>query len=128
MLETADRFGCAQLKIVTQSEMVHHGFISKERCADLLLLANSLNCSLLMEATKDFFAANSKAVMSTEGFARVKESNELLVELIERIATNKTYDDADHEMSVADLLRELDKRGLDIDGSRETLAKRLRTS
>lgn len=81
-----------------------------------------------MEATKDFFAANSKAVMSTEGFARVKESNELLVELIERIATNKTYDDADHEMSVADLLRELDKRGLDIDGSRETLAKRLRTS
>lgn len=127
LLETADRFGCTRLKIVTQTEMVHHGFISKERCADLLLLADSLNCSLLMEASKDFFAANSKAVMSTEGFTRLKESNELLVELMERIVADKTNEFTD-KLPVKYLLRELDKRGLDIDGSHETLAKRLRTS
>lgn len=131
MLEVADRFGCLRLKIVVQSMIVRHDIISVENAADLFLLADAQNCALLKEASMDFFAANLEAVMATDGYSRVKESHRLVVELLERLGNIKIDENSNHDvnkMSVTDLWRELDKMGLDLDGSRDTLAKRLKST
>lgn len=123
LLEAADRFGFVQLKLVTQAEIVSSGLISVENAADLLVFADAHNCALLKEAAMDFFVSNRKDVMSTNGFSRLKESNQLLSELMD-----KALSPDEDGMRVASLWRELNRLGLSMDGSRQMLGRRLRES
>ena len=128
-LEVANRYGCWRLKLLAESELVKAG-ITVNNAADLILFADAQSCALLKEFAMDFFAVNAPAVIKSEGWSNLKESNSLLCELMETLAqpkSNELTDDIER-MPVATLRRKLDENGLSVDGSREMLVKRLKTT
>jgi hypothetical protein len=131
LLDVADRFGCKGLKLAAEAELVASG-ISVDSAANMILLGDAKNCALLKEAAIDFLAANTTSVMSSPGWANMLESAALLTELLEVAFSNKNSstvvdaEDRDYKrMCVSSLRRTLDERGLDVDGSRETLIRLL---
>jgi BTB/POZ domain/MATH domain len=132
ILTLADRFKCINLKHYVESVMVEK-FLDQDNAADMLLLGDSYTCAQLKEAAIQIFQNQADTVMSTEGWKHVKESNALLAELLSVLATaqqsaaaGSTADDDPEGQCVAELRHQLLKRGLDVDGSRETLVKRLK--
>lgn len=131
LVDVANRFGCSRLKIIAESELVQSK-ITVDTAADLILFADAQSCALLKETAIDFFAANASAVMLSTGWSKVKESAAILAELMEvavglkgsTLIIEKTNDI--DRMRVATLRRKLDEKGLDVDGSREILVKRLK--
>jgi hypothetical protein len=135
ILLTANRFGCTDLKLYMESILIEK-FLIPSTAASLLLLADSHSCALLKEAAMDVYASNPNDVMesSKDDWIKLKESNDLLVELLvytnnaggrKRYSSvvedgNGTIDDAD-EFDVTSLRERLQKVGLDVDGSREYL-------
>jgi BTB/POZ domain len=122
MLILADRFGCINLKLYVESVMVEK-FLHVDNAADMLLLGDSHTCAQLKEPAMKIFKNQADTVMNTEGWKRVHESNALVVELFLSV----TNDDDPAGQCVADLRNQLLELGLDVDGSRETLVKRLTT-
>jgi BTB/POZ domain len=132
MLISADRFGCTTLKHYYESVIVEK-FLNKDNAADMLLLGDSHTCALLKEAALKICHEQAAAVMDTDGWKRVKESNALVVELFaascchhRQRSNNNPADDIEGQSSVAELRDRLLKRGRDVDGSREMLVKRLK--
>ena len=89
---------------------------------------------MLKEAAVDYFVMNVQGVMASEGFAQVTESPAIMTELMAAVASGSkkrpASTDADGErdykrMRVSTLRQKLDEKGLDVDGSRETLVSRL---
>jgi speckle-type POZ protein len=130
ILILADRFGCINLKLYMESVMVEK-FLHVDNAADMLLLGDSHTCAQLKEAAITMIFQNqADAVMNTEGWKRVEESRALLAELLSVLATMTKQtagatDDDPAEQCVAELRNQLLQLGLDVDGSRETLVKRL---
>jgi speckle-type POZ protein len=133
LLDVADRFGCKGLKLAAEAELVASG-ISVDTVADLILLGDSKNCALLKEAAIEFFAENAKSVKASPGWAKLRESADLLDELMEVLVNNNkkrsTPADADEmkdykHMCISSLRQMLDEKGFDVDGSREMLINRL---
>jgi hypothetical protein len=100
----------------------------------LILLGDSQNCALLKEAAIEFFAENAKSVKASPGWAKLRESADLLDELMEVLVNNNkkrsTPADADEmkdykHMCISSLRQMLDEKGFDVDGSREMLINRL---
>jgi BTB/POZ domain len=128
MLTLADHFGCINLKHYVESVIVEK-FLDEQSAADMLLLGDSHTCAQLKEAAMKIFQNQAVMVMNTEGWIRVKESSALLAELLSVLATTQpsagaTADDPAGQC-VAELRNQLLQLGLDVDGSRETLVKRL---
>lgn len=81
----------------------------------------------------DFFVAHAEDVRKHPSFQKVKESASILDELLEALMSKRILrsfstsdDDVDYEsMGVNLLRRKLSERGMDIDGSREMLIRRL---
>jgi hypothetical protein len=67
-----------------------------------------------------FLAVHSTEVLKSELSIRLRESNELLSEIIMQMG-NKN----DEALTVTELRKELGKQKLDVDGSKETLVARL---
>jgi BTB/POZ domain len=122
ILILADRFGCINLKLYMESVIVEK-FLDEDNAADMLLLGDSHTCAQLKEPAIQIFKNQADVVMNTEGWKRVQESNALVVELFLSV----TNDDDPEGQCVAELRNQLLQRGLDVDGSRETLVKRLTT-
>jgi speckle-type POZ protein len=132
LLDVADRFGCKGLKLAAEAELVDSG-ITVDTAAEIILLADGKNCALLKETAIDFFASNPTSVMSSPGWANMRESAALLAELLEVAFSNKkrsapadSDEDRDYkQMCVSSLRQKLDEKGADVDGSREMLISRL---
>jgi hypothetical protein len=133
LLDVANRFGCKGLKLAAEAELAASG-ISVDTAADMILLGDAKNCALLKEAAMDFFAANATSVMSSPGWEKVEESLPLMKELMEVVVnTNKkrsapVASDEDRDckrMCVSALRRRLEDKGLEVDGSRDTIIRRL---
>jgi hypothetical protein len=128
----ANRFGCKGLKLAAEAELAASG-ITVNTAADMIMFGDAKNCALLKEAAIEFFAANLESVMSSSGWANIRESAALLAEVMEVLATRKKRpapanesDERDYKrMRVSSLRRQLDEKGLDVDGSREMLISRL---
>jgi BTB/POZ domain len=126
MLTSADRFGCTDLKHYLESVIVEK-FLNEDSAADMLLLGDSLTCALLKEASMKICLEQAAAVMDTDGWKRVVESNALMAELFAASHRKHSNEADDTEgQSIADLRDQLLKRGRDVDGSREMLVKRLK--
>jgi BTB/POZ domain len=126
ILTLADRFGCINLKQYVESVMVEK-FLDQKSAADMLLLGDSHTCAQLKEAAMKIFKNQADAVMDTDGWKRVVESNALMAELFSASHRKQSNQADDTEgQSVAELRDRLLKRGRDVDGSREMLVKRLK--
>ena len=132
LISASNRFGITGLKLVAEAELASAG-INVENAAELILFADGTHCAMLKEAAMDFFVANSEAVMESSGYADLKESPDLLNELLtaalvgsKKRSEHSGPDNRDYKsMRVSTLRQKLDDKGLDVDGSREMLISRL---
>mmetsp|Transcript_28172 Transcript_28172/g.57168 ORF Transcript_28172/g.57168 Transcript_28172/m.57168 type:complete len:420 (-) Transcript_28172:1201-2460(-) len=137
LTDSADRFCCTGLKLAAEVELATSG-LSNRTVADLVLFADAKNCAQLKESAIDFIIKNYDAVKATEGYSRVKESSDILVEIMSAMSSSLSSKKRKEppsndigsgynykEMNVAMLRRELDNKGLELDGSKEMLISRL---
>ena len=124
MLKLANKFGYSALKMYIEADLVGSNLLTVETAASYLLLADSNSFALLKEAALDFVCARSVEVMETEGWNEVKESSKLLAEILSQIKGRKSVD----EDRVSALRKRLADAGEDVDGTKEMLVKRCRTT
>jgi BTB/POZ domain len=126
LLIAADRFECTSLKLYVEhyaAEKVLHW----ADAADYLLLADSISCAYLKEAALDEIAFVPEAVFRSDGWTRVMQSERLMMEVMRARYCEPNVEDKKRRaecMSVDTLRCHLAAKGLDVDGSRETLVKR----
>jgi hypothetical protein len=121
-LDVADRFDCKGLKLAADAELAASD-ITVATAADLVLFADAKNCPLLKEAAMDFSPSNPTSVMSSSGWANMRELVGLLAELLEvafskkKISTpaDESYERDYKHMCVSSLRQKLDERGLDVE-------------
>lgn len=131
LIDAADKYGIVHLKLEAEACYVEHTEITADNVMENLLYADSKNCALLKEAVMDFMLENRKDVMKK---ASLKDAPAgLLADIL--AAVGRMYDDSDDDsdddgddtdrnyldMRVSKLRKELHERGLDVDGSRETM-------
>jgi hypothetical protein len=132
ILDAANRFGVVGLKLLAESKIVQTE-ISVSSASDLILYADAKDCALLKEKVMDFFVAHAEAIRATRSFHKIEESAHVMVELMDALLSKRMLrsfslgeNDVDYASMGVNLLRtQLEERGLDVDGSRETLVKRL---
>ena len=136
IIRVADRFECTGLKLTAEAEMTAAG-ITTENAAELILFADATNCAMLKEAAMEYFVTNAQAVMESEGFGQVKESPAIMAELMAvALGGSKkrpASSDADRggkykQMRLVEIYRELDLKGLDVEGPKEMLLSRLKAA
>jgi hypothetical protein len=117
-LTAADRFAVKPLKLSLESNIVDT-LLDESNAVELLLLADALSCAQLKEFAMAQIQLMPEEAMAAERWADVVKSNSLMEEMLKAsyIKNNKR---------VAELRNELTAQGLDVDGTRETLLKRLK--
>ncbi|KAL7545717.1 hypothetical protein ACHAWF_009071 [Thalassiosira exigua] len=126
IVEAANKFGVVNLKLEAEAWFVKSTEISIENVLELLLYADSMNCALLKEAVMDFILANRSEVLEKVSFEDAPGSiaSDILAASM-RIHPDEEGNEI-NTMRVCSLRKKLHEKGLDIDGSRETLIARLR--
>jgi BTB/POZ domain/MATH domain len=125
VLLQSDRFGIIGLKLLAESDLAQK-FLSCYNAAELLVLADSRSCPLLREACLFMFRENPESVMASRSWQMIKESSDLLSDLLD-VAISKPKDIVGlADMDVVFLRRRLEDANLDLDGSREMLIDRLK--
>eukprot|EP00568_Trieres_chinensis_P010088 CAMPEP_0183304786 /NCGR_PEP_ID=MMETSP0160_2-20130417/9755_1 /TAXON_ID=2839 ORGANISM="Odontella Sinensis, Strain Grunow 1884" /NCGR_SAMPLE_ID=MMETSP0160_2 /ASSEMBLY_ACC=CAM_ASM_000250 /LENGTH=378 /DNA_ID=CAMNT_0025467899 /DNA_START=46 /DNA_END=1182 /DNA_ORIENTATION=+ len=129
LLEAADRFGCVGLKLHAEVELVNAGIDSSE-AANVLLDADARSCALLKEEALSVIAANPNAAMSSPSWAGLVKSASLMDEVMKVIfAKTHCADETDYDnMDVKTLRHRLDEADMSVDGTRDMLVKRLKTT
>ena len=139
LINAADKYGVTNLKLEAEVWYVHNKEITFDNVIDNLLYADAKNCALLKEAVMDFIVENKEMVIQRVSFQDVPYFYKDLLAAMSRHDKEKesstpsnhdTYKKTDDEMSysqmrIRDLRQKLHDKGLDIDGSRETLIARL---
>ena len=131
LLDAADRFEFVPLKLFVESVLADR-FLGWENAATLLLFADSHSCALLKEAASQLILSDMKSIEETRDWPRIKESNQLMVELLHeasrKVAFKKNSDPTPTDnvdcLDVTSLREELEQAKIDVDGSREVLVNR----
>jgi hypothetical protein len=130
LLIAADRFECTSLKLYVQ-HCAADKILRGTNAADFLLLADSISCAYLKEAALDEIAFVPEAGFRSYGWTRVMQSERLMMEIMRARYCEPTVEDkmCRAECMPVDTLRyHLAAKGLDVDGSRETLVKRFKAA
>lgn len=124
VLKVANRFGCSGLKLIAETEIVKAG-IDAENAAELFMFADAHSCALLREAAREFCITHLSDIKNSAGWDHLKESTELSDEIVGASPTKFSETSYD-TMRVATLRKKLDEKDLEVDGTRETLIRRLK--
>lgn len=145
-LLAADRFGLIHLKLWIESEITAKFVTTPNVVADWLCLADGHSCPLLKEKCMNMCSEDLRTIKATDGWKHVKESSDLLMELLDFCAgggssrrrhhqirhsnttyTNDSIDDDDFDnMDIRTLRERLEVAELDLDGTRDMLIQRLK--
>ena len=131
IIEAANFLCCTGLKLAAEAELTLAG-IDIENAAQLILFADRTCCAMLKEAAMGYFLANSEGIVNSEGYKDVAESTKIMGEMLAAVTRGKkrpapdTVGERDlKRLCVATLRQKLHRKGLDFDGSKETLMTRL---
>ncbi|KAL7545091.1 hypothetical protein ACHAWF_008459, partial [Thalassiosira exigua] len=129
LIEVADRYCVVQLKLLAEAYFVTSSPIQVDTITEHLLFANSKKCALLKEAAMDFIVENGVAVLENMPLKGARDPT-LFADLLATVSRGKKTDAGDRfsMMRVNELRVELNKRGLGVDGTRETMIAALRNS
>ena len=124
IIDACDKYGVVHLKLEAEACYVNSTTISVDNMIDNLLYADSKNCALLKEAVIDFVVENSKDVLKKVSLKDVPGG--VFADLLTAVARGKNEDATNEEdtlstMRVSELREKLDEKGMDVDGSRETM-------
>lgn len=125
LLKLANRFAYSDLAMFLEAEIVESGMLVVDNAAQMLLFADGNSCALLKEAAVDVMIGHPKEVTETGGWKLLKESNELLLEFLERQSGALASDECNH-VNVSGMRKRLAERKLDADGTKEMMLKRLK--
>lgn len=130
IIDAADRFGMVNLKLEAEACYVRSTDIDLDNMMDNLLYADAKNCALLKETVIDFVVKNGEDVLKKVCLKDVPGG--IFADLLTAVTRgNKSSASAEdnvvdlHTMRVSELRTMLDEKGLDVDGSRETMIKTL---
>ena len=93
--------------------------LTPKNVCDYILFADAKSCPLLKEYGITFLCMNAKEILKSEHSLRLRESNELLTEVV--VLSNEVSE----TLNVNELRLELSKRKFDVDGTKEVLISRL---
>ena len=139
LCNAGNQFGIVGLKLLAETKILEHPGISISNFSDLILYADAKNCALLKERAIEYYVVNARAIRSHPSYVRVRESAMILDELMDALLSRPIRrsvstmssagggdEDVDYDTMGVNLLRRtLHTRGLDVDGSREMLIRRL---
>jgi speckle-type POZ protein len=123
LINAANKYDLVELKMTVENILVQECVMTKENVSEYIVFADSKCCPLLKEYALSYFVLHCKDILKSEHSQILRESGELLSEII--ILTGLGSDAGIGSMSVAQLRKELRKRKLDLDGSKESLVSRL---
>jgi hypothetical protein len=127
IIAAADKFGVINLKLEAEAIYVASIKLTFENVLDTLLFADSKNCALLKEEIMDFVEINATELLEKETLKGAPDGlfHDTLAAMARRNAkkdvANKKRKRVANELSISDLRRDADSKGLDVDGSREML-------
>ena len=124
LIDITNRYEIIGLKMFVENGLVRQRIMTKENVADYILFADAQSCPLLREYAISFFSVHHREVLKSEHSKKLKESGELLSEIM--LLMNIGMQDANSDsMTINELRKELGKRKLDVDGSKDALMARL---
>ena len=118
----ADKYGVVNLKLEAEARYVTSLTLSLDNVMENLLFADSKNCALLEEKVVDFIIKNKIKILKNKLLLNAPSS--LSTDILAAIARSDEVLGGSDEfcaMSVSELRYEARAKGLDIDGSRDTL-------
>ena len=126
LLKLADKFGVINLKLLLENAIVEK-LVSKESAVDLFQFAKAFNCALLLETCVERILEDP-AFLSSPECRDISTSHEMARYLFIRQFHGKGKGSSDVlDLFGVGLLRQrAADKGLEVDGSRETLVKRLK--
>ena len=125
LMELADRFACVSLKLDLEAKIVEE-LLTESNAIRLLLFSDSHTCALLYEASMEMICKQGNDLH----WNLIGESTELASKAA-RYAMAKKHGKKDEDdgcldyLGISSLRRQLHSCGQDVDGSRETLLRRL---
>lgn len=127
IMEAADKYGVAYLKLKAEAQYVSSIKVTFDNVMENLHYADSMNCALLKEVVIDFIVKN-RAEIIRRNFMKDAPGgliNDVLAATIRN--ENEGFEDADdvNAMSINEIRRRAHEKGLDVDGSRESLISSL---
>ena len=129
ILTAADKYEVVSLKLEAEAILVASTTITIDNVMELILYANDKNCALLKEAVIDFIVENGVEVIEKLSFEHFP--GHLVKDVLIAVNRGKGKDEAGggdgfRTMRVSDLRKQLYEKGLNFDGSRETMIAMLK--
>ena len=123
IINAADKYGVVHLKLEAEEYYTEATTLTINNVLDNLLYADSKNLALMKEAVMDFILVNGDDVMDKVSFDNVPGA--VVKDLLAAVARGKAKSSSDtdnyNNMRVATLRKLLDEKGLEVDGSRESM-------
>ena len=121
LIDAANRYELTDLKMLVEHVLVRERILTTKNVSDYILFADAKSCPLLKEYAIAFLRLNATEVLKSEHSKCLRKSGEILAEVV---MLSNSYDDYE-TLAVNELRKELGKRKLDADGSKEALVSRL---
>ena len=131
IINAADMFGVPSLKLEAEARLVEDTVITIENVMDLLVYAESKNLALLKEAAVDFIVDNKAEVIEKLSFANAPGAliTEVLATIWRRELNEHIIDSSNlASLRISELRTKAHGKGVDVDGSRETLIAALKSA
>ena len=133
IIDAADRYSIVNLKLKAEAVYVKETDITMDNTIDNLLYADAKNLALLKEAVMDFLAENTEEASEKISFSDVPGHvmKDLMVAVSRKEKTKQGNQDGNNNftiMRVSELRKKLDEKGLNVDGSRETMIEALKSN
>jgi len=128
IIDACDKYGVVNLKLEAEACYVKSTKITMDNMMDNLLYADSKNLALLKEAVMDYIVKNKTTIISKVSFDNFP--SHLVTDLLTAVARGEDQSRDDEEedesaryvkMRVGTLRKMLDEKGLDVDGSTESM-------
>ena len=130
IINACDKYGVVNLKLEAEATYVESTEITIDNMMDNLLYADSKNLALLKEAVMDYIAANKHSIIGKVSLDNFP--GHLATDLLTAVARGEQPEGSGgggeedestkyNRMRVGTLRKMLDEKGLDVDGSRESM-------
>ena len=127
LISIADKCGVVNLKLEAEAAYATSIALTVDNILDNLLYADSKNCAFLKEVCIDYLVENGKDILGKVSFKNAPGT--MMTDLLTAVTRGKGSDGSlDYDtMRVSTLRKKLHEKGLDIDGSRETMISLLKS-
>ena len=133
LISAVNKYEMVPLKMMLESHIIHRNIIGTNNAIDWANYAEATDCALLREVTSNFIKVTSESDTLPRGSFTAKlrriygsDSSNLSTDILSEISKPQFMNHPVDNMSVSYLREVLEKRGLDADGPKENLQKRLK--